>query len=215
METLNMTPPRDKETAADPPPIDDALVALISSKLYARATSLHALFVRCDYHRTGRITPRDLRFALDQQLGIALSPSELRALVMRFDDRGDGRFAYDEFVAWMSARTVAWSTTSRAASAAVGRDVHASDGRSAPPPEMAARARSRLRAAVARKLRRKASSARELFLSLDTSRSGRVDASEIRAGLARLGVALSAAEASEIVADFDAELTGEARTLPP
>ena len=182
--------------------LEGRLGSLIASKLHARSRGLARTFIKYDTHRTGRLGRGDLERAL-AHVGIALSDDERRALMMKFDRDGDGTFSYGEFVGWLAARARQWSTTAAAASAAVGRA--GASGEMVSVDEPAAVRRARVLRAVGDKLAARGDgSSREAFLALDTRRDGAVSFAEFRAGLAKLGVKVSADEVAGMLGAYDA-----------
>ena len=104
-------------------PFDVAQQESIRETLLARTETLNKLFVKLDATKTGTLEPWDVRNAF-LRVGIKLNDEELRALVLRYDVDGDGRFRYSEFADWMrSGDDAHFLTTADVQDAMLGREV--------------------------------------------------------------------------------------------
>jgi len=77
---------------------DQQLCHSLSSELYAKQKTLLQAFSEIDENHDGRIDPSELQQALLDFAGIHISLDRAKALVIKFDRDGDGRWSKSDFI---------------------------------------------------------------------------------------------------------------------
>ena len=171
------------ETMENPQPFEVALIR----KLKSKTKSVRDAFLLLDADGDGRISPDDVRTVTHNELGVTLTPDQMRLLASRNGDDAGGRWGmkYKEFAIYLDAvsRVVMPSSQSGMAASA-GLERQESEGAEAPirlRHEAAIRGRRHELRGLMRSHSSNSAGVRSasLFLAIDVHRSGRVTMQEL------------------------------------